>query len=103
MGDGFCDDDNNNKECEFDLGDCCNNVNINWNQYCSICECLNENDVVDCKYPVIGNGICNDKNNNAYCYYDGGDCSNSFSTTLSPTSTEAPYECCGKIFLRGRP
>ena len=63
------------------------------------CECLYENDVVDCKYPIIGNGICNDENNNAYCYYDGGDCSaNSFSTTLSSTSTEAPYECCGKLF-----
>ena len=94
MGDGYCDDDNNNKDCEFDLGDCCNNANINWNQYCSICECLNENDVVDCKYPVIGNGICNDENNNAYCYFDGGDCS----ATPIPTPAPTPYECCGKIF-----
>ena len=96
IGDGYCDDVNNNEECEFDLGDCCNNGNINWKYYCSICECLDEKDVVDCKYPIIGNGICNDENNNAYCYYDGGDCS--AKPTLSSTSTEAPYECCGKIF-----
>ena len=38
MGDGYCDDTNNNIECDYDGGDCCgDNVNTN---YCSVCKCL---------------------------------------------------------------
>ena len=38
VGDNFCDDENNNAECNFDGGDCCgDDVNT---QYCSACECL---------------------------------------------------------------
>ena len=37
MGDGHCDDQNNNAECNFDGGDCCgSNVNTT---YCISCEC----------------------------------------------------------------
>ena len=34
--DGYCDDENNNAECQFDGGDCCNNSMENWDFYCSV-------------------------------------------------------------------
>ena len=41
IGDGWCDDENNNNGCGFDGGDCCGpDVKT---QYCSECECLGEN------------------------------------------------------------
>ena len=39
-GDNFCDDENNNPECGFDGGDCCDNAGEGWDNYCSLCECL---------------------------------------------------------------
>ena len=39
-GDNFCDDENNNPECGFDGGDCCDNDGEGWDNYCSLCECL---------------------------------------------------------------
>ena len=39
VGDGYCDDLNNNEGCEWDGGDCCNNDNDSWNLYCTACEC----------------------------------------------------------------
>ena len=40
-GDGFCDDPNNNLECNYDGGDCCgSNVNT---QFCTDCLCLSAN------------------------------------------------------------
>ena len=36
-GDGYCDDSNNNADCDFDGGDCCLNLIIN--QFCSECWC----------------------------------------------------------------
>jgi len=41
IDDDYCDDGNNNEDCEWDGGDCCgSNVNT---QYCSVCECLDPN------------------------------------------------------------
>ena len=37
IGDGYCDDENNNAGCHFDGGDCCG-VNVN-TQYCNECIC----------------------------------------------------------------
>ena len=38
IGDGYCDDINNNLDCTYDGGDCCgSNVNT---QYCTDCQCL---------------------------------------------------------------
>ena len=40
IGDGYCDDINNNIGCSFDGGDCCGaNVNTEW---CTECLCLEE-------------------------------------------------------------
>ena len=38
IGNNYCNDENNNIECEWDGGDCCgDNVNI---AYCTFCQCL---------------------------------------------------------------
>ena len=37
IGDGYCQDENNNEGCHFDGGDCCGfNVNVD---YCNECNC----------------------------------------------------------------
>ena len=68
LTDGFCDDENNKRECGWDGGDCCgNNVKI---EYCTVCECHEPK----CKYKQISNRICNDESNTEECIWDGGDC-----------------------------
>ena len=37
VGDGYCDDDTNNVDCEFDKGDCCGSLILT--QYCHFCDC----------------------------------------------------------------
>ena len=40
-GDGFCNDGNNHKGCEYDGGDCCgSHVSTT---YCNECQCLDPN------------------------------------------------------------
>ena len=57
VGNGYCNDETNNADCNYDGGDCCGTcVKTN---HCSECECLGE---------VSGNEICN-----AHCNYDGGE------------------------------
>ena len=51
FGNGICNDEANNAECNYDGGDCCVTP-----------------------IELIGNGLCNDEANNVECYYDGGDC-----------------------------
>ena len=48
--DMFCDDINNNKECNWDGGACCQEsfVFMNWNQFCEACECLDPDAGIDC-------------------------------------------------------
>ena len=84
VGDGYCDDDNNNAGCDWDNGDCCGASNIY--QYCDDCACLDcqyeaqGDDCVDeftkvCKNSKFqGDGFCDDGNNNGGCDWDGGDC-----------------------------
>ena len=36
IADGYCDDLNNNFECAFDGGDCCNNYMEGWSNYCQV-------------------------------------------------------------------
>ena len=72
VGDGYCQDEINTAECQFDGGDCCGPC-IN-KEKCSECSCLNN---ITAKTPpntLIGDGFCNDETNNANCNYDGGDC-----------------------------
>ena len=97
VGDGYCQDYNNNKHCKFDLGDCCGPCPNTKN--CTLCECKTENIEVtkiplyedDIKNPLIGDGYCNDETNNANCNYDGGDC------CWENVNTEFCSECVCKI------
>merc|ERR1712061_177369 len=49
IGDGFCDDKNNNLGCNFDGGDCCPTYGYFWDAHCSECECKTDNDCEDKK------------------------------------------------------
>ena len=71
IGDNFCDDENNNANCNYDGGDCCmTNVNTT---FCTQCKCLDPAN--GCTYPDYKNDdSCDDQNNIASCDYDGGDC-----------------------------
>ena len=40
-GDGQCDDNNNNENCEYDGGDCCGSFVDK--SYCTFCQCLDPN------------------------------------------------------------
>ena len=40
VGDGYCDDEDNNEECKYDGGDCCDNRTPDWDNYCDDCFCL---------------------------------------------------------------
>ena len=71
IGDGYCHDEVNTEECNYDGGDCCGSC-INTN-FCSECDCLN-NITGNGLNPLLGDGFCNDNTNNAECIYDGGDC-----------------------------
>merc|ERR1711994_354631 len=39
-GDDYCDDENNTAACDWDGGDCCNNTNEGWDNFCTACQCL---------------------------------------------------------------
>ena len=85
-GDGWCDDVNNNEACFFDGGDCCGS-NVNTDS-CRVCQCLEGGGggsggtttpsrtitAGGCNQVWIGDGYCDDINNNLDCTYDGGDC-----------------------------
>ncbi|CAM9921269.1 unnamed protein product, partial [Ectocarpus sp. 6 AP-2014] len=134
LGDGWCDDWNNNELCGYDGGDCCectcvappatddwdNDWDDDWDGACGggfACidpnaACVNDDDITvgmetpsnkcggrgrfacidpeafcvdddsftvdmieNCEYPWgVGDGYCNQQNNNELCAYDGGDC-----------------------------
>merc|ERR1711962_1649639 len=117
IGDSFCDDDNNNFECDFDGGDCCpEEPSDGWDNYCQSCECLEMPETTegpfepieapsDCIDQWIGDNFCDDQNNNPECEMDGGDCcqeepvagwDNYCSDCLCieiPETTESPFEC----------
>ena len=44
INDGECDEYNNDAECEYDGGDCCNNDAPGWDALCKRCECLDPAD-----------------------------------------------------------
>ena len=75
MRNGYCDDDNNNKQCKYDGGDCCGFC-IN-TEHCTNCECLEdvgEYNVVGPMASFIGDGVCDDALNKVECNFDAGDC-----------------------------
>ena len=72
VGNGFCNDETNNPDCNYDGGDCCVvNANI---ISCSECGCHLIETCAAGYHPSVGNGFCNNGTNIAECEYDGGDC-----------------------------
>merc|ERR1712196_690356 len=77
VGDGFCDDNNNHCGCDWDEGDCCGDSGKNKQyDYCTECLCKQDGDCFGgCGSPnYIGDGFCDDGNNNCGCDWDQGDC-----------------------------
>ena len=72
VANGFCNDEANTPECDYDGGDCCGNcINI---ELCLTCTCLNGGAGNGISYSMIGDGYCDDGLNHATCNYDGNDC-----------------------------
>ena len=85
VGNGYCNDETNNADCNYDGGDCCGNcVNVD---HCSECECLGGVTGDGLHNALFGNGYCNEVTNNADCYYDGGDC-----LVCGPSNSD--WGCC---------
>ncbi len=40
VGDLFCNDENNNEQCDYDGGDCC--IEEIQTDHCSVCECIQQ-------------------------------------------------------------
>jgi hypothetical protein len=73
VGNGFCNDDTNIAECDYDGGDCCG-YNIN-SDHCTECTCFHQQTcLAGVTHAFVGDGVCNDETNIAECDYDGGDC-----------------------------
>ena len=73
IGNGYCNDEPNNADCNYDGGDCCKLIfNLD---HCTECICHHQ---VTCvggvNHEWVNNGICNDETNNTECNFDGGDC-----------------------------
>ena len=71
IGNGNCDDLNNNKECNYDKGDCCDTSIWKW----------------------IGNGHCDDENNKEECHWDGGDCCGNNVVTVNRHDDPTCFVC----------
>ena len=69
---GFCNDETNIGACNYDGGDCCGSCVVT--EYCLTCDCLGGLSTDEIVNPLIGNGICNEQTNNIECDHDGGDC-----------------------------
>lgn len=109
LGDAICDFVLNTADCGFDGGDCCKCTCVDTDE--SVCGengagffCVDPNASENCgptpspteaEYPVcagylphVGDGYCDEDNNNAGCGYDGGDC-------CSCTCIDGPINECG--------
>ena len=72
ISDGYCNDETNNDDCNFDGGDCCGSC-IN-TDFCAHCICLGNVTSNEVENPLVGNGVCNNETNRLECHHDGLDC-----------------------------
>lgn len=109
FGNGACDSENNNGDCGWVGGDCCECTCLDGGNYeCQDSEffCLDPNS--GCVEPVIvdqtkclgnlslaGNGLCEPGNNNEACGRDGGDCCECTCNNFNCVSTlsEGDFDC----------
>ena len=81
VGDGFCNDEANNVDCNYDGGDCCLNVNT---ERCYECNCYLEEFCAAGFIPyLVSDGYCNDEANNAGCNYDDGACCKNYAAGIT--------------------
>ena len=72
IGNGICDQSNDNLVCHFDGGDCSLGGNTT---NCTSLECFENLKFDPCpKYDKIGNHQCDKENFNVICLFDAGDC-----------------------------
>ena len=93
IGDGYCHDEINTAEYNYDGGDCCGSC-VN-KIFCTNCSCIGN--VIGEGLPngLIGDGFCNDETNNEDCNFDGGDC-------CGPNvNTQMCKECQCKLEIEG--
>eukprot|EP00299_Pterocystis_sp_00344_P000471 c10126_g4_i2.p1 GENE.c10126_g4_i2~~c10126_g4_i2.p1 ORF type:complete len:1160 (-),score=371.89 c10126_g4_i2:73-3552(-) len=85
-GDGYCDPETNTRGCQYDGGDCCASTCVSAQYECGTngFNCL---DSEVCHSHWIGDGWCDNQNNNIDCYFDGGDCCDSTCTN------DREYQC----------
>ena len=118
VGDNYCDDGNNNLECNFDGGDCCPpHANANWNQYCQACDCLKPTTTTTttpspggCNPAWVGDNYCDDVCNDNENNHDDGDCCAPHAVTdwdkwcqtcecLQPTTPTTPPGGCNPAWV----
>lgn len=104
VGDGRCDEATNNPGCAFDGGDCCACMCKDGAFTCGTSgyDCRDPDAASDCSWDActgieryIGDGECNEANNNPQCSYDGGDCCPCTCNRgfYSPCGAFARYDC----------
>ena len=73
IGNGICDQANDNLVCQYDGGDCCSLGGSATN--CTSSECIDNLKFDPCpKFDRIGNDQCDKENFNLICSFDAGDC-----------------------------
>ena len=103
VNNGYCNDETNNAECNYDGGDCCGSCVVT--EHCIECQCLDGGAGNGISSPTFGDGLCHDEINNVDCNFDGGDCC-SHNTDLigngfcnnETNNVECSYDgfdCCG--------
>ena len=72
IGNGMCDQANDNLVCQYDGGDCSHGGNTT---NCTSLECIDNLKFDPCpNYDRIGNHQCDEENFNLICSFDAGDC-----------------------------
>ncbi len=76
INDGYCDNEANSQQCNYDGGDCCLQPSKCFSCGANECNChetgLNQCGCLD--FSEANDGYCDGYNNYAECDYDGGDC-----------------------------
>ena len=85
IGDGYCNDEVNILDCDYDGGDCCGScINID---LCINCSCIGSITGNGVPNALVGDGYCNNVTNNVHCLYDGLDC------CRFPVNTDSCSDC----------
>merc|ERR1711934_616354 len=78
-----------------DKGDCCGvSGNPNQIKYCKKGKCSGKKVTGKCGNTYVGDGVCDDVNNNAGCNWDGGDCCGATKIYDSKYCTECECKDC---------